>query len=320
MPGADPWEIFPNNPFQVIWARAYARAGAYGGYAEEFGGYDPNNGQWLAGANVSAQIPYLSPQPMVHKLLFGAKERYGKGRLQVGNTIFDKATRTVRLVNIQGNLAVKTFDKANDFATFTISVTKIDSLNADDFSDATYKKQVIWSSKAMIHNGRLLLQGKFGFKNFTIADQNDESSVQLNMQEMVIQLPTNVDMDNISVNVGVDNGNYGLGVSEKFKMSEEARVHQIAESYTAEEEFTFSNYPNPVTDKFTVTVKLPATQNVELGVYDGSGTLLKSLYKGQAVKDKALQVQSDLSGLKRDVYYLKLTTADKVLARKLILR
>jgi hypothetical protein len=192
----------PNSAFNVIYARAYAKRDANTAIAEHYGGYDGTD-QWYAGSDVTNQIPDLSFQPMIEKML-GKKERYGQGRLQIGEMIFDTVNHTVQLVNIQGNLAVKTFDKANDFSTFTISITVSDDFVTDDFSDETYKKQLIWASKAMIRNGQLLLEGKFNIRQFALSNKDERDEVGLSINNMLIEIPKNIDMNRISVNVGVD--------------------------------------------------------------------------------------------------------------------
>jgi hypothetical protein len=111
-----------------------------------------------------------------------------------------------------------------------------------------------------------------------------------------------------------------MGISDKFRMSQQASVHQISESFTSEEEFNFTNYPNPVDGKFTVTVKLPATQEIEISVYDSNGNLQQVLYKGQVSEKNVVEFESDLRHLRADIYYLKLITADKTLVRKIIVK
>lgn len=306
----------PNTPFQIFYAVADAMASANNPYAYHSGGFDGTD-QWLAGSDVTTQIPLFSPFPMIEQEK-NKKDRVSSGRLQIGSTVFDNQRHQVRLSDIKGYLSVKSFDKANDFSTFTVSITMIDTLNPDDFSDAGYTKNLIWSTKAMVHNGKLLLEGKFNIKDFHIYESVQSDSISLAMNDLTIDIPAHIDMELLTVNVGVDNGNFGMGISEKFRMSGQKSEHFISETMLTEEIFTFKNYPNPVKDQITINFEVPYKQEVELAIYDPNGDKLLTLYQNQVEADQLVEVESDLRQLKAGVYYLKLKTAEKILVRKLI--
>jgi hypothetical protein len=170
----------------------------------------------------------------------------------------------------------------------------------------------------MINNGKLLFEGNFKAEHFVTNGNNEMDEVKVNIKSMDIIIPKNIDMNNISVNMGLDNGNLGIGVSSKFRVDNKNSAHQISKSSVIEEEFSFTGYPNPNSGRFTVHLKLPTTQQIEVSVFNSNGSLIKSLYKGEAKKEAPIEIKADLSALLPGVYFLKLSTPDKVLVRKLL--
>lgn len=79
-------------------------------------------------------------------------------------------------------------------------------------------------------------------------------------------------MSEIVVNNGVDNGNKGEGISEKFVINDDAKELTISEEVIPTEVFELSNYPNPIeSNATTVTIKLLKTEEIEVELcnYDG---------------------------------------------------
>jgi len=78
------------------------------------------------------------------------------------------------------------------------------------------------------------------------------------------------------------------------------------------------NYPNPFNPTTTISFALPAASQVELGIYNIKGELIKTLAKGEFVagNHKAL---FDASGYNSGMYFYRLTTKEKVLTGKMML-
>lgn len=237
--------------------------------------------------------------------------------MNVGKIIFDSINHTIQILDIQGKITTQGFNKANDFSAFALSITKVESPD-DNFSDENYMKRLVWTSRAMINNGRLSFDGNFEAGHFTTSYVNGVDEAGVNIKSLIIHLPKDVDMNRISVNMGLDNGDLGMGVSSKFRVDHQARGHQISNSSVVKEEFNFTGFPNPSSGKFTVSIKMPTTQQIEVKVYDANGNVIKSLYKGEAKKEDPLEIKTDLSNLLPGVYYIKLITPDKTLVRKML--
>lgn len=78
------------------------------------------------------------------------------------------------------------------------------------------------------------------------------------------------------------------------------------------------NYPNPFNPTTTISFALPNSSELELGIYNIKGELVKTLVKGsfKAGNHKAL---FDASGYNSGMYFYRLTTKEKVLTGKMML-
>ncbi len=157
------------------------------------------------------------------------------------------------------------------------------------------------------------------FKSNDFTVDKKEGKANLKIDKYVITLPKEIDLDKVVVGVGIDGGNFGFGISEKFSVEKAKSSLQIGDFYTPTEVFSFSNYPNPIADKTTVTIKLSANENVTLILYDKNGNVVKSLFNAEVKKGETFSQEIDLSGFPKDVYILKLVLKDKTLSRKLFI-
>jgi hypothetical protein len=85
----------------------------------------------------------------------------------------------------------------------------------------------------------------------------------------------------------------------------------LNEQSAKDKPITFSYAPNPTTDVVTIRIDIPA---YEVFLYDTTGKLI--FYK----TDKATEYTLDLTGLPNAVYYLKVSTEEKVFYGKIIKR
>ena len=311
---------FPQNSY----AEAIATFGNL--YSYHYG----NNG-YCTGYDITYRVP-TSNFPMVEGTNAGTKEI----KLVIGKTTFDYANNAIILENINGTLSIKdALDKANIFASFVIALSydkDNDGKSLHELDDETYKSRLLWSTKAILNNGLIKMTG--GYEEQVAKSANDrtpffrsndfiidkkEGKAHLKVDKYIIPLPKEVDLDKVVIGVGIDGGNLGLGISEKFSVEQAKSSLQIGEFYTPTEVFSFSNYPNPITDKTTIAIKLSANEKVNLVLYDKNGNVVKSFFNTEVKKDEMFSQEIDLSDLKKDVYFLKLILKDKTLVRKLFI-
>lgn len=309
------------EPFNFTYARAYALRNDSQNIVEVYGGYDGSH-QWIAGANVLMQVPRFSTHPMIERMI-GRSRRYGTAKAQIGRIEFDYKHHVIHLYDISSAIEVNSFDKANDFAAMVLSVTKIltdSSGNEIEPSDKEYTQSLVWDTRCLLNNGRLLLKGGLKSGHVASKSEEDKSTVTIFANHIAIPIDPKLDMENLQVNIGVDNGNLGMGISERFEISGNAEeTVQLAEETEMVETLNFYNYPNPVVGKSTeVYFEINTNEQVQLLLCDENGLPVETIFSGIAEKKQKLQFTVNLSKIRR-LGYLKLILPEKVLVRKILI-
>ncbi|MBD3384619.1 T9SS type A sorting domain-containing protein [candidate division KSB1 bacterium] len=78
------------------------------------------------------------------------------------------------------------------------------------------------------------------------------------------------------------------------------------------------NHPNPFNNSTTIEYSLPASEYVNLSVFNASGQLVKVLVEEEKERGKH-RIQFDASSMASGVYFYCLSTADAILQKKLLL-
>jgi enterochelin esterase-like enzyme len=79
------------------------------------------------------------------------------------------------------------------------------------------------------------------------------------------------------------------------------------------------NYPNPASDKTTISFSGPIGSEGELSLLDESGKVISKIWRGKLVQDN-YQVEFDISQLNPGIYFCKFNTGLKTIVRKLIIQ
>lgn len=139
------------------------------------------------------------------------------------------------------------------------------------------------------------------------------------IDHIAIPIDPKLDMNYLQVNMGVDNGNLGMGVSERFEIEYAEEIVQVAEQAEVAETLNFYNYPNPVVGRNTeVYFEINRTEQVQLLLCDENGLPVETIYSGTAEKNQKLRFTVNLGKIRR-MGYLKLILSDKVLVRKILI-
>jgi hypothetical protein len=80
-----------------------------------------------------------------------------------------------------------------------------------------------------------------------------------------------------------------------------------------------TTYPNPATEKSTVTFNLNEDDRALLEVYNLAGTKVAEIFKGQVEGGEDYKVEMDVRGLPTGIYIYRLTTGKEVLTKRLII-
>lgn len=253
--------------------------------------------------------------------------RNSRGHISITDSkpIYNEADHTIIIKNLKGVLGMRALDIANDFAAFTISVTHEPQsyVESEDpyKEEREYMENLVWSSTAILNNGRVRMDGAFRSSSFEIM-KNDgpqsEVTVELNIKELIIPIPKDISLDEVSVNFGVDGGNLGYGISNKFTVRNPTDQLIINPFFTPEETFTFENYPNAVSDVLNIKVELPYSQETTIVLMDVNGDMVKQIYEGGIHANREFVFQESLSDLNEGIYFLVMEVRNQLLVRKVI--
>ena len=271
------------------------------------------------------QTTYFINRP---KIVTNASTREGTIYHDGGAPIFNKQNHTITISGVVGELQVGASDVTNDFSALTISVTHEPSTYAESEDayeeEQNYLNRLIWSSTAILNNGSVSMDGALTLSNFTVTKndgQKNAVAVALRIEKIVISIPEDIDLDEVSVNFGVDGGNLGLGISQKFRVEQPTQKLTINPPYFPEEVFEFSNYPNPVSDQLGIRVELPYTYEIKIRLLDINGNKVKDIYHHYLPAHQLLEINESLKGVPTHrVYFLELETRDRILTRKVIVQ
>ena len=284
----------------------------------EMGTFVPQFAGICGGENNLLQPSYLSYSPIVET----QKRSKGSVGLESEEPIFDYTNRVIILKNIKGHFNMASGDIINDFLAFTISLTnQPEEFNEGSIADSEYREKLLWSAKALLNNGKLIMNSNFASDQFTFNSESktDHTIVNLNMDQLVIPVPEGMDMDNLVVNIGSDAGNLGYGISDKFKINKIDQSITIRKPMVFNEIFDFTNYPNPVSKELNIQIKLKESSQATIILYDTDGNPVQEVFDGKIISNKPLNIVHELKGLKPNkVYFLKLITNKRTLIRKVL--
>jgi hypothetical protein len=78
------------------------------------------------------------------------------------------------------------------------------------------------------------------------------------------------------------------------------------------------NFPDPFIDKTTLSVLLPADDQVRAGLYDISGRYIRDIYNGYVIKGQEYLIELDGNGLAAGIYICRITTSSGGFQSKMI--
>jgi hypothetical protein len=79
-----------------------------------------------------------------------------------------------------------------------------------------------------------------------------------------------------------------------------------------------SNYPNPFRDKTFISFSTIKEEEIRLDIFNSSGRLVETLFKGTALSDREYVVEFEGSILPAGIYLYRMTTPDHVFSGKMI--
>jgi hypothetical protein len=327
------------SPFQVTLGTAHAyvdpsgatvyTSGGYGsyGYINEtlFDGSSyacTGTGEvCMGGAGAGLLFPATGPasEPLSPS---GARR---SARLNTGTREYDARTRTMVVRGVRARLRNNPYDRVNEFSALHVSVlrsadNKQDSLNQNN--DRQYLDHLLASSRAMLNNGKLTLEGALRDARVTVQDSAGYQIADLVLDELRLHVPEDVNPDEVTLQLGSDIGLLSAGVSPRYLPGAAALVRDVAPAAVAGETLEFSNYPNPVQagTAATVEARTTTTEPVTIALYDATGRRVRTVYSG-VLQAKALRsFPVDLQAISAGIYYLRLERKGSRLTRRVVVQ
>ena len=93
----------------------------------------------------------------------------------------------------------------------------------------------------------------------------------------------------------------------------------VEEPETPEDFVVFSAYPNPFASRFTISLSVPITQNINVTLYNVLGREIQSLYSGTVLAGREERINVELIGYPAGTYFYQITGEDFMLSKPIVL-
>lgn len=259
--------------------------------------YDPDGGFVTGGGWINSPKDALAADTeATGKANFGFVAKYKKGKNEVdGNTEFQFQN---------GNLNFKS--SSHTAATLVISGAK-----------ATYKGKGFINGGGMEYDFMVVatdgdINGGGGYDKFRIKIWNGGDVVYDNARGAA---------DNAELGDAAKLGGGSIVIHENKSLNGGSGTKKLAAVVTPEQlSASFLNYPNPYTDRTTITFSVEKDEQFALEVYDVKGARVRKTEEGMAEAGKVYEFEFSANSLPEGVYFARLTTASGVKTIKMVLK
>jgi hypothetical protein len=324
------------SPFLVVMGTAHAYVdpgsstvyadGGYGSYEyfdESINAFTCTDPNWLCMGSEGAGLLFPATGPTSEPLARSSARR--SARLNTGTREYDARTRTMVVRGVRARLRNNPYDRVNEFSALHLSVlrsadNKQDSLNQNN--DQQYLDHLLASSRALLNNGKLTLEGALRDARVTVQDSAGYQIADLVLDELRLQVPADVNPDEVTLQLGSDIGMLSAGVSPRYLPGATALVRDVAPAAVAGETLEFSNYPNPVQagTAATVEARTATTEAVTIALYDATGRRVRTVYSGVLQAQARRSFPVDLHAVSAGIYYLRLERKGSRLTRRVVVQ
>ncbi len=268
---------------------------------------------WAWGENVDYETPNYSFAPMYRNDLTTDVDikNYTGATLNDEGVIFNEKNNSISIKNMNGFLKVSTEDLKNTFSTFQINVFTFKMVG-----DNAVPVKTLWKAKATIVNGELLLEGNFSASDFTNTSTENNKMFSIDGVSKEILIDKSISMENVSVEVSGDGGNFGIGVSNTYAPDLSTKEgQQIIKNIEAKTELNFDVINT--TEKVNVFVTKNTGGKVieEISILNLNGTTVKSRKVSIDEKNNFELATYDMP---KGVYLVVLRSGSEYFSKKII--
>jgi hypothetical protein len=268
---------------------------------------------WSWGEDVDALLPHYSMVPMYSKGVPapGNPENFTAATLNDQGINYDANTRVISIKNLSGFLRVASSDLKNDYSTFQIKVATFKGEGED-----AKLVRTIWSAKAMIMNGQLLLEGNFTAAEFEcFSDGNDKVYTLTDISKDIV-IPAGIDISTVCVRVSGDGGNLGIGIPEVYApASPEAADLQAQMLNGTSFNFNIGQANDEMIARISNNEAKITIDEVMLMTLDG-----KVMASRKVSANETGEIKMSTNGLANGSYLFMLKSKDQYFSKKFILQ
>jgi hypothetical protein len=327
-----------NSPslFAAVFGTAKARIDGNSAQSSSWGGY--GNYGFISdrdGQRYCTNLGYICMGNATAGMLFPAtspaltpteqNNSFRSVSFDTGTREYDPNSQTMTIRDFRATLRNNPFDKVNEFSALHLSVLRSadnvrDSLNTYD--DTAYKESLLASSRMMLNNGKLLVDGVLQNARIATKDSAGYQIVTVDMPVVQLRIAQNVNPDEVTLNMSTDVGLLTDGVSVRYMPTQERTTLAVADASSAGEVLEFSSSPNPTTRSSATTVyaTIKQTQQVTIGLYQEDNTLALPIYSGELEGNTQGSFPVDLRALTPGTYYLRLERTSSRLTRRVVIQ
>ena len=143
----------------------------------------------------------------------------------------------------------------------------------------------------------------------------------LQMAEVRLVVPNDVDPTNVTFTAGTDVGILENGIAPRYLPGNEGITYDVASVQGTNEVLEFNNYPNPVANgPVTVNAMVSQTQQVSIGIFNENNTLIIPVYTGELRSNSRRSFPVNFGQLAPGTYYLRLNRGGSSLSRRLVVQ
>ena len=257
------------------------------------------NGGWQRGEDVSMIPSVLSYSPMIASKN-GAKKNYTRDGYKGDAIVFDEVNRTISIKNLTAYLTISSTDLKNDYSTIQFKIFSEVIKNGQSVPVKT-----LWSAKASIINGELVLEGDFKQGEFSKSVVLDETTFSLAQTTKTIHISDDVDFESLVVDLSGDSGNLGMGAPEATLPNlSSIEGKKVIENIQAETSFNFDVINKKSTIELNITKNTIAQSIEEVCILTFEGNVVKPISLSANNSSQIVNVADLTSGKAYLVRYL----------------
>jgi hypothetical protein len=270
---------------------------------------------WSFGENVDALLPVYSVAPMYSKgtPTFENATNFTGATLNDEGITYNEATRSISINNLNGFLRVASTDLKNNYSTFQIKVATYKG----DRENPTHQR-VIWSAKATIINGNLLLEGNFAQGDFQSYSEGNDKIFTISDISKVVSIPAGIDIANVLVEVSGDGGNLGMGITDKYAPNMASAEGAALKAQMQNEtmfNFTVAQAQDEMIARIDRNVTDVKIDEVTIMSLDG-----KTLASRKVAASETGDIHMSTNGIANGVYLLMMRAGTEYYSKKVVLQ